>query len=186
MDISEWLGFIISMLALLILFLRRGREGLQRKANPEEYEEKKKQHETLKGFLKSLDMDIDEDEEESASALNASSSTSKQKSETLEQPKKKYPQERIVKDEFSFKSSLEQYKPKTKIEERQFKTDIDDRYKNIYGERIVSVDLRRDQSQAYEVIRTESSSSISRLLKKLPSKKEMVLLHEIMSRPKGY
>lgn len=65
MNLIEFIGFIITMVAMTFLILRRVWEDRRRRAHPEEYSNKKEQQEaTLKQFLKSLDIDMDEEDEE--------------------------------------------------------------------------------------------------------------------------
>ncbi|MCB1135514.1 MAG: hypothetical protein KDK78_04515, partial [Chlamydiia bacterium] len=62
MNASELVGFLITILVLLIALTRRLREEKFRREHPEEYAEKvKKEEEAYKAFLRSLDIPIEEE-----------------------------------------------------------------------------------------------------------------------------
>lgn len=64
MDISQWVGFIISVLALLYLIFRGGRSAVYQQKHPEEYAKMQFEEERrLKELLHNLDIDIEEEEE---------------------------------------------------------------------------------------------------------------------------
>lgn len=70
MTFPEIIGFIISILALLFLFLRPVWDARERRKHPQEYQKKQQEREKrLKQFMKTLDSEVEEDEEEEPVAL---------------------------------------------------------------------------------------------------------------------
>lgn len=68
MTFPEIIGLIISILALLFLFLRQVWDARERREHPQEYQKKQKEREKrLKQLMKTLDIEVEEDEEESVS-----------------------------------------------------------------------------------------------------------------------
>lgn len=62
MDIIQWIGFFISVMALFFLLTRNLKEVRQQQANPEEYQKKQRAKEMqLKKMLKTLDIDVEEE-----------------------------------------------------------------------------------------------------------------------------
>ena len=60
MEFIEFLGFIITMIAMVFLLARRAREEKRRRANPEAYEqEESEKEEELRDFLRSLDPNLE-------------------------------------------------------------------------------------------------------------------------------
>lgn len=87
----------------------------------------------------------------------------------------------------SFKMPNEDSLFKTSIELREFKSSLENRYDDPYGAREKPVDLNQPaEAPSYEVIGKEGHSKGQRLLSRLKSKKEMVILSEIMGKPKGF
>lgn len=191
MDFSQYIGFIISFLALAFLLFQRIREERYRRNHPQEYEAaKRKKEEQMKAFLRSLEV--------GEGAAPSSQPLPKPLAPLLAKKKKEIPppaahlsaaavqSRRVVDDDFRFQPTLEGRHQKTAIEERTFKTKIEDRYKDPFGDHIVSIDLRqKGHPDSYQVISKQTSSPVSRLIKGLPSQKEMVILYEVFGRPGG-
>lgn len=65
MTLIEFIGFLITLTAMTFLVFRNAWEQRRKRSHPEEYRsEKDKQEQTLKEFLKSLDVDMKETDEE--------------------------------------------------------------------------------------------------------------------------
>lgn len=65
MDITQWIGFFISVMALLFLLTRNIKEVRQQRTHPEEYKKKQREQEhQLKKMLKDFDIDVEDEEEE--------------------------------------------------------------------------------------------------------------------------
>lgn len=84
------------------------------------------------------------------------------------------------------KSSIEERKFQTSIESRNFSTNIESKYDDPYGKRTTVLNLK-DQASApsYEVIGRAGNSRATSLIGALKSKKDMVILREILSPPKS-
>jgi len=189
MSLIEFIGFIISLVAMIFLMSRKVWEERQRRKNPEEFEDQDQQGEILQDFLKSLEMDMKEAQPPGPPPppppplpepvfLRQTAY-----SQSMEKPKP----ERIVADEFQFRSKLDKYKPMTAIERRKFKTSIDDRFKDPYGNKIVSPDLRGVHStQAYDILQKGDKSPASEVIRQLPSLQNMVILYEVFGPPKSF
>lgn len=65
MSLIEFIGFVISLAALIFLFFRKVSEERYRREHPKEFEEQEKQKEqAMKEWLKKMNIEVDEDEEE--------------------------------------------------------------------------------------------------------------------------
>lgn len=65
MDITQLIGFLVSLIFLLFLFVKQLKDSNARRRNPEEYAKREKEKERqLKDFMRSRSIQIDEDEEE--------------------------------------------------------------------------------------------------------------------------
>lgn len=158
LSISEWLGFLIALAAILNVVLRgRGEK------EPESLEGAG-QEEVLHDFLTSLKNDMKEAKE----------------------IKKKKPSQRAVEDSFTYKADLDGEKLVTKIEKRQFHTDIEKDPFLTRKESISSPYLPQQKADDAYVIREVSEQSvISKILERVKSKEDFVLLQVIMGPPKG-
>ena len=175
MDFTQFLGFLIAVGAMFFLMVRRAMEEVKRRKNPELYEaEQRKQKDVLKNFLKSLEVDMEEDEEVPA--------ISKRRVEPPPPPpamvKKQKPKR--ASEDYKFTDKLENYKPEPSIEKRKLKTNIEDRYRDFSGERVIS-----GQRDAYALKKMEQPSRAHQLLTQVQNKKNMVILYEILHKPKG-
>ena len=185
MDISQIIGFIISVLAILYIVTKRVKEERLRKEHPEEYEkEQQKQEANLKQFLKSLDVEM-EDKKMNPPPKPVQKLTASQASKTVKKENLPPKPQRIVSDEFIYKSDLDNVHLKNDISQRKIHSHIEDKYTDIYGERVVSVDLREVSNRTYEVIQKIRVSRGEKLLQSMPTKKNMVILYEIYGTPKG-
>lgn len=65
MDIVQWIGFFISVLAILYLMIRQGRDIAERNRDPEGYRRRESEEtRRMREMLKTLDIDLEEEEEE--------------------------------------------------------------------------------------------------------------------------
>lgn len=184
MDLNQFIGFLITMAAMLLMF---GRKRKKIDTHPEENSaEESHPSDDLHELLKAMSKDVKKvqaRELPQQPPFSASNKPAKAKKSPSQDPPRV---KRLVGDEFSFKSDLDHYRSKIDLEKPDLKTNLDDRYKDPYGDRIVSIDLRERQSDsAYTVIRTGSISRVHDLLNRIPSKKEMVVMQEIMGPPKA-
>lgn len=179
MEISDFFGFFFSILVMLFVF---GRYLLRRHKNPEDEKQQKK---TLKDFLKSLDVDMEGlDEEEEAERAMPRVPVMKQPPPPPPQIKAK--PHRKVEDDFRFQTRVEQRRFETKVEQRRLETAVEKR-KQDFGANIVSSDLRHGQdAYARALAHTEKSSRGLELVSRLGSKKNMIILQEILNPPKAF
>ncbi len=182
MEIPDLIGFIVSVMAVLFLIGRHLMAQRYRQQHPEEAAlEEQKQKETLKKFLKSLNADMEDLEEEE-----------KRPKVLVRKPPPAPPQmqkaksHRKVDDDFRFKTRIEQRRLETAIEQRQLQTSIDAR-KFDYGADLVSSELQR-QHDAYRIKpeKMQPASQVHALVARIGSKKEMLILQEILNPPRAF
>lgn len=187
MSLIEFIGFIISMAAMIFLLGRRVWEERYRREHPEEFkEEKHKQEETLKHFLKSLDIDM-EDEEEDAHPkprMEKPAVPPPPPPRAIQAPAQQKSHRLLQQDQYKFKDKLDSYRQESQIENRKLKNSIHDRYKDYKGDRIVSPDMRY-MAEAYHAIVKPKPSRANRLVNRLYSRKDMIVYQEIMNPPVG-
>lgn len=179
MDFSEIIGFLIAVAALIYMFIKRAQDARRRSENKEEDEEHGHE-DRLKDFLKSLEIDMDESED-----FRPPPKVSKPKPVPVyrEEPRiieKKKP----LHEDFKFRSDLEDFQMKTNIEERKLKVNIKNRYEANYGDHLVRPEFRGEKMP--HLIGYKKASRIKNLIRDLPSKKDLILLHEILEKPKGF
>ena len=194
MSLIEFIGFVISMGAMVFLIGRHFWEAMIAKKDPERgLQEKRAQKDTLKQFLKSLDIDMDEDEEQRAPppqphphqrpkpVVHIKHSTPPPKP-VYQSQQEKHRAHRVLQDSYSYKDSIENYRLESTIEHRKMKNAIDNRY-NYSNEHIVSPDL---QDTDYHMIQNAQPSRVKELVSKAPSLKGMIVFQEIMNLPRAY
>jgi hypothetical protein len=174
MDLIEFIGFIISITAIVFLMGRSLWEQYQRRVHPEWVEQQRlKQEAQLKQFLRGLEIESDDEEEEEEEV-----------EEDFEPPKKKaepppaplFQKKRST--EYGFRPKLEKFKQESKIEQRQFRSALEDRAVQSYGS--VNQDLL--VKHEYKTFIRSTPSRAKKLLK-AQGRKEMMQFHEILSKP---
>lgn len=92
----------------------------------------------------------------------------------------------VKKEQKHSRPSLEEHQFQTSIEQRKFETNLDSRYSDPYGKRVATLDLgSQAHAPSYGVIGQSGNSKANLLLSRLRSKKEMVVLQEIINPPKS-
>jgi hypothetical protein len=108
--------------------------------------------------------------------------------EPITSSRKKAPRvPRVVKDSFTYKTPLSNFKKESPIDARNYQTRVEKRNlgKEIEGD-VISSDMKmEDYSKAYDIVVSTNPSRAKELLASLPDKKRMILIHELFSRPKG-
>lgn len=192
MEISDFIGFIASVLVLLLFIGRHILSARRRQQHPEEAAlEKKEQKAALKNFLKSLEVDmegLDEEEEEEKVmpriALKKATPPSPPPQIT-QQPEKPKPHRRVG-DDFRFQTHVEQRHFETAVEKRRLETAVEKR-KRDFGANIISPDLRHaPDAYSRALIETKEPSRALELVARLGSRKNMVILQEILNPPKAF
>lgn len=190
MQFEEIIGFIISMLAIAFVIGKNIYEEIRKRKHPEEYvKEKERRDSAMRDFMKSIDdhpkkkhyVDEDEDMEPEPYKPPIRKPVPKK---TIDNRR---PVPRTVKDNFHYNDRFDVFQPKTQVEGRDFKNAIEDRYGDRdTGASVVSSDMTmEDPVHAYE-IKKKQPSRAEKLLSGLHSRKDMVVIHEIISTPKGF
>lgn len=175
MDLIEFIGFVISILALLVIATRRASEERRRRRDPEAYEkEQEERRKALRQSLREMHIDLDDEEEE-----EGNDEFLQEEKRNLPPPLPKPITKRTLKDSYQLDARLEKYQPKTTIEDRHLISNIENRDNKIYE--VVSADLHLDES--YQLEQSNPLSIGGKVLKTLPSMKEMIILNEILNRP---
>lgn len=183
MTFTEFIGFIVTMVFLTILFFKRLFEKRKQSLEPESYDrEEEDQRKNLKEFLRSLEGDMQEDEKR---AHTQQPKRVQPPPPPVVQKKEIRPPRQPASERFQFKGKLEGRRPESAIEKRGFKTNIEDRFYESFDERLLSSDFRSSSTTAYELVHLSKTPRIKNLVRGLPSLKSMIVLKEIMGPPKG-
>lgn len=179
MSFVEFIGFLISFLAFVFLLLRPIFEIWRRPKMGEEGESvrsAKDQH--LRDFLKALDIDMEE------SGGVHSLQKPKLKEKKFLSPRLPVERAKVKALPLDFGREAEERAEKVETKNRQLDLEIKSRFS---GSSVVSSRYRDVVGpNPYDKIHFETPSRAKILLNRLSSKQEMVLLHEIFSRPKSF
>lgn len=170
MSIIEFIGFIITMVAMTLLFRKRVKEERHRRNHPEHDEEGLPPTDPMKQFLRALEQGEDEEEEYAHPVQPPAPPTA---------VAKKPMDKRISPNPFSFQPKLDEHHLNPKMAHFLQKREIDSRQLGS------SLDNRYVES-SYEVHRRASGSYAAKVINRLPSRRDMMICHEIFSRPKGW
>jgi hypothetical protein len=196
MSLIEFIGFIISFLAMIVLFFRRAIEKRRSDQDPEYYEKMEQQKEVrMREFLRSLNIQHEEDDREEYEEVDDEDDELVFHEEAVRQPSRKEnyspmalsKPRRTVHDEFQFKSKIEQYRPQTAIERRTMETNIEKRYlEDPFSMPVVSHDMAYDADvDPYAIVRQSQKNRLAQMIDRLESPQEMVILHELIGPPKA-
>lgn len=165
MTLIEFIGFVISLAALIFLSVKRAKEEHYRKKHPERFRKDENTDEAnLKQLLKSMNIDLVDGEQFSPP-----------------KPLPKIPTPVIPKQVEKPKS----YIPRKPVKREQRKTG-DKAWMESHRGQAPYQTKNRGFLKPYEIIQKKVSlSKGGALLSSLPSKKEMVILFEILDKPKG-
>lgn len=186
MDPSDFIGFFISLLALAFLFFRKRREAQRRREHPELYKEEEEQQEedSLKDFLKSINMPVDERHPQRPVRQYEAMQPKIIKIKAQTQTEKIVTEEKRLKNQIEkrqLQNSIDDRRLKNTIEERKLESNLENRYADPYG-----VTDTGKNAPSYEIIQgVIHRSRVQEYLDKLPNKKEMVIFQEIIGPPKG-
>lgn len=185
MDPSDFIGFIISLLALAYLFFRRRGEARRRREHPELYKEDEQQEDALKEFLRSMDMPVEDHPKPVRHPEPVQPKIKKAKVQTQQQHWRTNIEDRKMQTQIEqrrLQSAIDDRRLKTTIEERNLQSTLENRYADPYGQREM---VMGKEAPAYETIQSSRKTRVQYLLERLPSKKEMVILQEIINPPKA-
>ena len=188
MNFVEFIGFIVSLLAMFFLFGKKVRDERLRKQNPEKYaaEEKRKEM-ALKKMMHSLQLSQEEevDEEPDEEELEEESRAPIRRPQSFQRPVAAPPAPVVARQERPrFQSALEQDRYQSSIAKRAPLTSIsreDQRFEKSLSKYSFSGGM--DSAPAYEVKRFSSESRGEKLIKQLPSRRDMLVYKEIFGPP---
>lgn len=164
MNFIEFIGFIITLVAMVAIVFKKTMEERARKNNPEIYQEEEDQRrQNLKQMLKSLNLDLEEEEDEEEEV---------ERGLPPPPPMAKMAPPPVLQRA----ASLEQRKLRTAIEEREDKR---------RAHRVVSPEYMKKEHDPYAIYSRHELSQGRQSIKNLKSKKEMMRIYEIFSRPKS-
>lgn len=181
MSVVEFIGFIVSLIAMILLMGTRLWQEAKRRRNPQPHEDEDHQAQPLKDLLESLDKRHRHQQPPPTPVPQA------------KKPKTPYPAQqplpqkpkRSGADKFAFKSSLDDRHHETAIEKRSYQTSIKDPYQGHIEEDILSTEFRKSESSAYDIIHRRHLSQASKIIHGLPSAKDMLVIKEIFGPPKS-
>ena len=180
MNFVEFIGFIISIVAIIFITIKRYRDEKYRRQHPELFQEtEEEKQQALKDFLSSIDIDLN-DEQFSAQQRPVVPPPPPQASSASHKISKGPKGE-----DFYFKTNIEHYRPETKIEKRQLKTAIEERHLGSFEDRLLSPEFRKNHDSAYEIVEFDRQPRIQKLMEGLPSMQQMIIIREIIGPPKG-
>lgn len=157
MDITEIIGFLISLGFLLFLFLKQGWDASARKKHPEEYAKKQREKEKrLKEFMKSMDIQVEEDDDE----LEEEKMTPKAKIQERSQMRQR--------SAGNISKRLDSLTPLSMTSRRQEKYEV-----KLSTRRIVYTATKEMPSRGYNLIKMQHSFQ------------DIILLNEIIGAPRG-
>lgn len=155
MSLIELIGFVVTMLAMILLFGKRVKEERRRRESPHDYEEGLPSTDPLKQFLKALSSEEEDDDEEDE-ALPQLPRSKKQDKRFLEHPK--------------LTAKPADYHNESNNDSRKKVSNLDHRYTD----------------HAYEVHKTFKVSYGAKVVSQLRSRRDMMICHEIFTKPKGW
>lgn len=167
MNFIEMIGFIISLLALFVLAGKKAYDERRRRENPEQFErEEMEQAEKLKAFLHSVNMDMEETDY---------SHTPKRPKPIQKPPVKHAIKERLIQPKLAVRVEKSQPQPQP-ANHYVLSSKPESSFNN---------HVRREHD-AYS-IRTATGTPYraTDVLSRLKSKKDLIILQEIISPPKG-
>ncbi len=189
MTFIEFIGFIISLLALIYLSARRAKEERRRRAHPEDYaEEEAREQQAYKELLQKLELPIPPELEDIPSS-QASAPPPAQPPRPPVHIKKPFVRPttgRTVRHGFEFHSDIEDRKRQTAIEQRHIRSQVNLRDNKRFKPAVASESMRVDTTGgAYTLGKHRGYSKARQLLEGLNSPGDIVLLHEIIGKPKS-
>lgn len=157
MTLIEFIGFVISLAAMIFLIVKHFWEQGQRRRYPEKYaEEQRKKEKLLSEFMKSLNLSENDDKDEN-----------EEEEMMIEEVKYQPPPRKQI-------PSMPPLPPKRK-------SSMSDSYR----EEIVSSTFLKGEAAAYDLKKQRRPSQASTILKSLPTPKNMVIIKEIFGPPKS-
>jgi hypothetical protein len=165
-DFSDYIGFIISLFAIIFLFFRKKREAAQQQ-KPEQNQNQQKprdQEDALKDFLRTMNIHVEEEP----------------KPRFKPRPKPNLKPAPAPQKTSQAQVNADQKRFKAVTEERRMASDLENSYADPYGTM-----HKGPHADAYEVIQKSQETRLQQSLERLNSKQELVFLQDIIGPPKG-
>lgn len=178
MNLIELIGFIFSMLVMVILMINKVRAERRRLANPEEYErEEQEQAEELRRFL----LEVEGNDDEESPYVNFSKEVRNESRErSREERRENFYKTAPSNDQMRFSRALEKRKFESSVEKRALQSSLDERYSTKENRGYAP-----QANDAYAIVQTYRTSRASNTIAQVGSLKKMIILKEIMSPPKS-
>lgn len=162
MTFIEFIGFIITMAAMVFIFVRQAWENYRRRHYPQEYaEEVRRKDDALKKLLKSMDIEIEEEEDEEE-----------------EEPPRRRPQKKMPPP---VSPQLFTKKPTVTAQQQRINTEL--QFKE-YSSTKVDLSQELFQKDAYALNKVDAPPRSRGILSSLRSPKDMLVIKEILGPPR--
>lgn len=184
MSFTEFVTFIFTMIALIILSIKQKRERYRRDGKEVE-EEPTGRPGRLREQLRAMDLTLEDEEEEEQESIAAREEPVRPKVVAKpRQPVEPYrPPTRLLKGDFALKSKVERQKLVTPVQQRRLSSPINQRQ---IGRPVVSSEMAPEiHADAYAIVSRAQVSKGEALIDRLKSRKEMIILQTIINAPKG-
>jgi len=180
-NLIEFIGFIITIIAMFVILFRRAMDEKRRRENPELFQkEEENKEQALREFLQAMNIEVEETEVYEEPAPPPSPPEKKLARKKPARPK------RLVRDAYELDSRIEDYEKTKGVESRTLETEVGDTEFRELGQDIVSGDLFLQPSLgAYEIDLEKKKSRASQLLAELKCPSDMVIYREILGKPRG-
>lgn len=197
MNFMETIGFIVSLLALIVLSVKKALDDRRRRQFPDEYEEEENEKaERLRAFLKSIDGDMKENIPHPQNAQKHKNALQQKREMVVKNvlpgkpdPGKTDPGKPVYPKPkpsvpFGFKPHVEEHHLDVGVEKRKLKSELDISYNQPSG-RLHSDAYNIRHKDAYSLVKSSYHNRALESLSALKSSKDMVILHEVISPPKS-
>lgn len=183
MNFSDLINFLIAILVMTYLYFKR-KNAAPKEEGVEEGTESDREK-ALRDFLHSLEGDMIEGEEQPPpKPVHRAPPPAPLKQEVRQEVKKPH---RTLHDAYSLKTKLETFQPKTAVEERQLNLKVTQEQFDAFGNQLFDVneELVNRTEDSYKLVQEKTQTRLQKIVQGLPSKREMIVLQEIMGPPKA-
>ncbi len=173
----EFIGFLISLIALLFLFYKKKQDEAYQKAHPEEFEDTElNEEDPMQAFLKSLEREAKQ--QQTPQKKPEAQPPAVPNRQPVLHPLIPKSTPLLVKPKKTTPVSLESYQLRSEIETRRMKSQIENR-------RLKSRLIEKEQEEQEEKERRIEISRAAQFVRRLPRLREMIIYQEIIDKPKG-
>lgn len=173
MSFIEFIGFIITLIAFLVLSMRRTKEP----PSKSDEEGGSGQEEKLKKFLESLDSEMKEERHSSKKAM-----IEKKQVKIKPKPLKK---QRQSAESPRYDTAMEDHRLKSNLEDHRFKSGLVLHQHS--SDSIVSEAYRVKSTHAYDIVhKSQEKSKGKSALEHVRKRKDWLVIAEILKKPKAY